>query len=175
MAVSTLCAVSCVALAAACNSAGSAGAAVYNSAGSGNSGLDGGPDAADAEPAPDSLAFQPAGTLTLDPKATHTLTVVTTPTGNFRVRFALLGSGSNSAPGDAALDANEVVTDDNGIAQVTLTAPSTPTTFSVRASVAKVLTLLGVSVSARNYTTLRVLPSYTGKRPVTEWTATASG
>lgn len=135
----------------------------------------GGGDGGALEAVPESLAFTPASTLKLSPKQTRELTLTTTPAGRFRVRFALLGSGSDSAPGDAALDSSEVDTDNDGIAHVILTAPSTPTTFSVRASVAsRVQTLIGVSVSQRGYTTLRVLPSYSGRRSITEWTATAT-
>jgi hypothetical protein len=171
VAISALLSAACAALVAACTAAGSASASI-GGGGFGSSIPDAGADAADAEPTPQSLAFEPTDTLTLEPKAMQTLKVASTPAGNFRVHFALLGSGSD---GDAALDANEVATDDSGIALVTLTAPSTPTTFSVRASVAKIQIQLGVSVSARNYTTLSVLPSYSGKRPVAEWTATVSG
>jgi hypothetical protein len=175
VALSALSLASCAAFAAACGSSGSSGAAIIGGGGFGTAGGDAGPDAADAGSVPDALAFVPAGTLTIDPKATQTLTVVTTPPGNFRVRVALLGSGTNSAPGDAALDSNEVDTDASGAAQVTLTAPSMPTTFSVRASVGTRSVLLGVSVSARHYTSLRVFPSYSGNRLVKEWTATVSG
>jgi hypothetical protein len=172
VAISALLLSACAVLAAACAADASTVPASGSSAGFGSSIPDAGADAADAEPTPQSLAFEPSDTLTLEPKATQTLKVAATPAGIFKVRFALLGSGSD---GDAALDANEVDTDDLGIAQVTLTAPSMPTTFSVRASVVKVQTQLGVSVSARNYTTLRVLPSYSGKRSVAAWTATVSG
>ena len=143
-------------------------------AGFGDSAPDAGADAGDAGPTASAIDFVPKDPVTLDPKATQLLTVATTPPGQFLVRFALLGSGSPTSPGDAALDASEIETDATGIAHVTLTAPSMPTTFSVRASIGtKPIAQIGVSVSARNYTTLRVLPSYNGKRPVTQWTATA--
>jgi hypothetical protein len=131
------------------------------------------------DPVPESLAFMTTKTVMLSPKQTQVLTVTTdppvttAPPGNFHVQFALVGSSSNSGPGDAVLSAGDVPTVD-GIAQVTLTAPSTPTTFSVRASVAgSVSTLLAVSVSALGYTTLRVQPAYNGHRSVTQWTASA--
>jgi hypothetical protein len=173
VAISVLCVASCAALAAACNSTADGSSALDANAGSASL-TDAGGDAADAEPTPDSLAFEPSDTLTLEPKATQQLTVTTTPPGIFHVRFALLGSGSDNAPGDAALDASEVDSDATGVAKVTLTAPSSPTSFTVRASVATVQAWLGVSVSASNHTTLLVLPSYSGQRTVTEWTATAS-
>jgi hypothetical protein len=174
VAVSALCLASCAVLGAACSSAGGASPNLAGSAGFAGAVTDAGSDAVDAEPVPKMLVFEPNTTLTISPKATQLLTVLAVPAGLFRVRFALLGSGSDSAPGDAALDASEIDTDPTtGVAQVTLTAPSVPTTFTVRASVSTLQTQLGVSVSALNYTTLRVLPSYSGKRPVTSWTATA--
>ena len=155
-----------------------AGSGASPAGGSGAS--DGNPDtgeagAADTEPVPDSLSFTPNQTVVLSPKETRELTVTTSPatspTGSFGVRFALIGSGADNAPGDAVLDMSDVPTV-KGVAHVTLTAPSMPATFSVRASVAgKVQTLLGVSVRARGYTTLLVQPAYNGHRGVKQWTA----
>ena len=171
--VSTLlrCTLGCALLASACASsdAGPSG---------GQGASDGNPDMAEAGaadtdgPVPDSLTFTPSTTVMLAPKETRELTVTASPAGIFPVRFALIGSSADSAPGDAVLDMSDVPTDLDGVAHVTLTAPSTPATFSVRASVAsKVQTQLGVSVSARGYTTLRVQPAYNGHRTVTQWTA----
>jgi|GEM_PF-396191 len=126
---------------------------------------------------PKSLAFMTTDTVMLSPKQTQVLTVTTDPPGRFAVRFALVGSSSNTGPGDAVLSPGDLMTGDvwtldDGIAQVTLTAPSTPTTFSVRASVAdSVSTFLAVSVSSLGYTTLGVQPAYSGHRTVTQWTA----
>jgi hypothetical protein len=100
--------------------------------------------------------------------------VHTDPPGSFLVRFALPGSGGDGDPGDAVLDRNQSQTDENGIAHVVLTAPSTPANFSVRASAGKQPALLGVTVSPVGRTTLRVLRSYSGKRTVPLWTATAT-
>ncbi len=153
------------------SSGGDAGASP--AAGAGDVGAAGAADA-DSEPVPQSLSFSPGKTLELSPKQSRQLTLVTDPPGRFHVRFALLGSGYDSAPADAVLDTSDVQTTADGIAHVKLTAPSTPTTFSVRASVAgKVPAFLGVSVSSLGYTTLRVMPSYNGHRSVSEWTATA--
>jgi hypothetical protein len=169
--VSTLffCMLACALLASAC-----AGSGAGPTGGQGASG--GNTDMAEAGAAdtdlPDSLAFTPSTTVMLDPKETRELTVTASPAGIFRVRFALLGSSADSAPGDAVLDQSEVPTGEDGVAHVTLTAPSTPATFSVRASVAsKVQALLGVSVGSRNSTDLLVQPAYNGHRDVTEWTA----
>jgi hypothetical protein len=159
-----------VAVACSGNSAPSAAPGASGAAGMG----EGGAADTDPEPVPDSLAFVPSKTVSLSPKQTQELTVESSPPGSYGMRFALIGSGSDSAPGDAVLDMSDVQTGADGIAHVTLTAPSAPTAFSVRASVAgRVQTLLGVSVSSLGYTRLRVLPQYSGQRPVTEWTATA--
>jgi hypothetical protein len=169
-------AASCLTLLASCGSSGARSSGVLPGASTGGAAPgDAGPDSADLELVPAMLAFSPANTVKLGVKETRELTVLATPPASFRVRFALLGYGSDSAPDDAVLDTSEVLTAPDGIARVTLTAPSTPTTFSVRASVGNKQTLIGASVSMRGYTTLRVLPSYSGQRRVERftWTATA--
>ncbi|MEP7051817.1 MAG: hypothetical protein ABJB12_15745 [Pseudomonadota bacterium] len=170
---STLLFVSCAALAAAlaCTGSSEPGPLGIGAGGSSADGGQGGSDSSVDDAIPTSLAFTPATTLRLAPKQTRVLTIMTTPPGSFRVRFALLGAAA-----DAVLNANDVPTGADGSARVTLTASSTPTSFSVRASVAgkgqaSVQTLVGVSVSALGYTTLSVKPSYSGRRTVTEWTA----
>jgi hypothetical protein len=128
----------------------------------------------DAEPEPNGIAFTSTETIDLDPKETRELTVQTDPPGSFLVRFALPGSGGDEDPGDAVLDRNQAQTDASGIAHVVLTAPSTPANFSVRTSAGKWVAFQGVSVSTVGHTTLRVVPSYSGQRPVALWTATAT-
>lgn len=120
------------------------------------------------------IAFTDKQTINLNPKQTQELTVQTDPPGSFLVRFALPGGGGDADPGDAVLDRSEAQTDADGIAHVILTAPSTPANFSVRASVGKKLGFIGVAVRTVGYTTLRVMPSYSGARPVELWTATAT-
>lgn len=155
-----------VASAAACNASNDSSPASAPSGGASGVGGDGGADGS-TEPVPQELSFVPGTTVQLAPKEIRQLTVKTTPPGSFRVRFALLGESS-----DAVLDTSEVQTAEDGIAQVTLTGPSKPTTFSVRAAVAgRRQALVGVAVSALGFTTLRVKPSYNGRRAVSEWTA----
>lgn len=171
VAIWALCVASSVGLALACDNAYNDFPAQSGSAGSPSMMGEAGAGAPDGSATPAAIAFDPHDTLTLDPKEAHELVVQTTPPGSFVVNFALIGSGV----ADAALDASSVTTDENGVARVTLTAPSAPTTFNVRASVTdSTQARLAVSVSARNYTTLTVLPSYSGKRPISEWTATAA-
>ena len=171
--VPTLFSVACLAFAGGCDGGssaspgarpGSAGAPASAGAGDGGS----------IEPVPLQLDFVPSGALTLAPKEARELTVQTLPPGEFRIRFALLDPTSDGSPRDAALDASEIVTNRDGLGHVTLTAPSTPTTFSVRASAGSAAQAkVSLSVGAAGYTRLRVMPSYSGKRAVAEWTATA--
>jgi len=120
------------------------------------------------------IAFVPQGGIDLDPKESRELTVQTTPAGQFLIRFALLASDpAADAVLDAVLDATEVQSDAQGIAHVNLIAPSEPTSFNVRASSLGAQDLQGVKVSKLGVTALRVKPSYSGHRPITEWIATA--
>ena len=118
------------------------------------------------------IVFVPMDDIELKPKERRVLTAQTIPAGIYPLRFALTGTDA----ADAVLDASEVLTDSDGTAHVTLIAPSKPTTFSVRASTpsAKQVVWVGVSVSASGFTSLSVLPSYSGPRKVKEWTATVS-
>ncbi|MBK7581852.1 MAG: hypothetical protein IPI67_16790 [Myxococcales bacterium] len=130
-------------------------------------GDDGTGGSAGATSGPSALAFTPAETLKLVPGDVQTLTVQASPPGHYAVRFALLGDAK-----DAALDQSEVTTDTAGRADVVVTAPSSATTFSVRASSGdKVSASLGASVSAFGFATLQVTPSYTGKRSISSWVA----
>lgn len=136
--------------------------------------------AGEGELGPSGIMFVNAGaggdpTLYLDPKETRELTVQTDPPGSYLVRFALPGSGT-ADPGDAVLDRNQTQSDENGVAHVVLTAPSMPAGFSVRASSGtRASVYLGVAVTSVGHTTLSVVPSYSGKRTVALWTATATG
>ena len=163
----------CLALAGGCD-ANSSNSASYNPGGAGASTSDGGADSGTVEPLPQQLDFVPTSALELSPKAVRVLTVQTVPAGKFRIRFALLDPTSDGSPRDAALDASEIFTNSDGSGHVTLTAPSTPTTFTVRASAGSAAQAkVSVSVGAAGYTRLRVMPSYSGQRAVSEWTATA--
>ena len=163
----------CLAIAAGCDGS-SANSASPNPGGAGASASDGGADGGSLEPVPRLLDFVPTSALELSPKEVRELTVQTVPAGKFRVRFALLDPTSDGSPRDAALDTSEIVTNSDGSGHVTLTAPSTPTTFTLRASAGSAAQAkVSVSVDAAGYTQLRVMPSYSGQRAVTEWTATA--
>jgi len=138
-----------------------------NDASSGSAGAGGSGGSAGAPAGPSSIAFSNDAALQLVPGQAHALTVVTTPPGVYTVRFSLLGDYK-----DAALDRSEVDTDGSGKAEVTLTAPSSATTFSVRAAVGEtVAAKLAVSVSASGFATLQVAPTYKGNRSVSYWVA----
>jgi hypothetical protein len=93
--------------------------------------------------------------------------LITKPAGVYKVRFALLGDYK-----DASLDKSEVETDAAGTASLAITAPSSATTFSVRASVGEsVSTSIGVSVSASGFGTLQVDELYDGERKFSYWMA----
>lgn len=119
------------------------------------------------------LAFVP-DKLTLLPKESRLLTVRATvkqqdtPAAQLPIRFALLGGE------DAVLDTIDAQTDAEGIAHVTVIAPSKPTSFDVRAaSSGGGQVRLNIKVNASSVTPLRVEPSYSGQRTITRWTATA--
>jgi len=137
---------------------------------------DAGADNAGSEPQKTVIEFVPGGSLPLKlkPKQSRQLTVQATPAGSFRIRFAL---SDTDAAADAVLDVSEVETDAEGIAHVTLIAPSRPANFDVRASSTSAAQVVyqHVDVRASGMTTLRVDPSYSGKRKITDWTATAQG
>jgi len=152
----------------------------------GSGGGDAGAAGSGADTQTITLAFESESedsTLTLDPKESRELTVRAVygnptpdqeapPATQIRIRFAL--TAEDEAMLDAVLDTNEALTDDEGIAHVTVIAPSRPMRFSVRASNPRSASVLqGLKVLPTGKTTLSVQHAYTGNRPVTEWTATA--
>ncbi len=116
---------------------------------------------------PATLSFDASTALLLKPGETRTATVIATPPQRYQVRLALQGDFR-----DGSLSKSEVFTADDGRASFDVLAPSASTAFSVRASVGdEVFSKLGVSVSADGFATLKVDPSYGGKRPVSSWVA----
>jgi hypothetical protein len=107
----------------------------------------------------------------LPARAQVLLKVRAKPAKAFHVRFALPSSGGD--PLDAVLDQATADTDANGIATVTLTAPSSPATFNVRASVGSVVALLTITVTDPGFATVQVQPRYAGFRSITTWVASA--
>lgn len=154
-------------LAGACSSSADAGDALSGGAGSGAA-----PGAAGAGEAPDSLAFL-GGPEELSPRQELTLTVRTSPPGQYRVRFALPSSDEQD-PLDAVLDRSEDETDAQGEARVVLIAPSASTSFRVRASIEGGITAeRQLSVMDSGTATVLVQPLILGRRDPTTWVATA--
>jgi len=118
-----------------------------------------------------SLTFVPGGVLRLASLEHAELSVAASPPGQYVVRFALLPDRPNAAPNDASLDRAETVTDARGVATITLIAPSTPSTFMVRAAIGDLETHLPVSVSDRGYARVIAEPVYHGSRAIEEWVA----
>ncbi len=134
---------------------------------SGSAGATGGQPS--TEDVPDSLTFDAVRDLSAREQVM--LRVVAVPAKNYHVRFALPTSSGD--PLDAILDAAEADTGAGGIVTVRLTAPSTPTTFDVRASVGTRVTSIPITVKDTGFATLLVQPLYAGFRTITTWVASA--
>jgi hypothetical protein len=116
-----------------------------------------GPDAA--------IRFDDESTLTLAPGEAQVLSVHADPPDAYEVSFVLLGDAL-----DATLDRTVTVADAQGRASVELRAPSSATTFRVRASLKDgPSTETAVSVSDVGFGSIRILPKYPGNREITEW------
>jgi hypothetical protein len=153
----------CVALTTACSLNSQAERAAP--AASGGTGGSAGTGGNTAEPT--SLTFESTEALTLFPGELRTVTVLASPPGVHRIRLALLGEAK-----DASLDRSEVDTLPDGTASVELTAPTSPTTFSIRASSGSTASAqIPVSVSDSGFVVLQVEPSYSGTREVSYWVA----
>ncbi|PIE06175.1 MAG: hypothetical protein CSA75_00890 [Sorangium cellulosum] len=116
-----------------------------------------------------SLSFSPDGTITVVPGALTQLSVAVSPPDVHVVRFDLLGDSL-----DASLDADEKVTNADGVTSLTLTSPASATTFRLRASAGEGATAeVAVSVSGEGFVRVNILPSYAGIRSTPTWTASA--
>ncbi len=96
------------------------------------------------------------------------------PAGVYRVQFAL--PTSNGDPLDAVLDRAEAQTDENGFAEVELTAPSSPTKFELRANVGSVVALHSLTLEDGGVATVQVEPrrlNLSALRDITTWIASA--
>ena len=101
------------------------------------------------------------------------------PSEEVKVRIrshGIIGSVTLSLDGDyadASLDRGTAKLDGGGDGEFVLRAPSVPATFSVVAVASGVKARLDVAVSRDGFATIRVSPSYQGKRPVTIVAASA--
>jgi hypothetical protein len=123
-------------------------------------------------PAELGITFDAAAPLMLEPRESRIVGVTVDPPGDHLVRFALLDDGEGT-PGDASLDATERRTDLTGRAEITLTAPSVPAAFLLRASVDSITQTLPVAVDASGLTSLTVVPRYSDNREISRWIASA--
>jgi hypothetical protein len=116
---------------------------------------------------PDGQALE---AMNLNPGAVADVVVHAEPPAAHTLRFGLLG-----APLDAVLGATEVATDpSSGDAHVSLLAPSSPTTFTVRATTtAGPFASLDFAVPQTNMALLAIKPSYAGERVVKNYVASA--
>jgi hypothetical protein len=113
---------------------------------------------------------QPLDVMNLKPAAVANVVVHLTPPSARTFRFALLGT-----PLDAVLGATDATSDvTTGDAQVTLVAPSTPTTFSVRASTTGGSTTKALAVPKKGMALLSITPQYAGERVVNSYVASAT-
>lgn len=118
------------------------------------------------------VRFEEKGTLALATGETRAIAVLGEPAAPWRVGFALIGE-----PRGGYLEPAVVTADAMGRAVVDLHAPDEATTFHVRASLLDTDGAPGpsaeraVAVSAQGFGTVRVKPVYSGKRSITEWTA----
>jgi hypothetical protein len=113
------------------------------------------------------VGFTHEGTLALTPGQVVQVSIVTSPPDHYEVSFFLLGESL-----DASVDRSTVVADDAGRATITLRAPDSATTFSLRASIKDGPSVdASVSVSDEGFGTIVVVPDYAGTRDVTKWTA----
>jgi len=116
--------------------------------------------------------FMDGAQLIRQPNSVTPMWVQTTPLT--LVRTALLPNG-DQVPGGAALDWTQLATDDTGRVNLRLTAPSTPTSFLLRAwATERAATQLEVRIAELGSTSLTVVPAYVGKRPIEAWTASAT-
>jgi hypothetical protein len=126
-------------------------------------------------PAAALIHFEQEGTITLEPGKSRSISVVASPPTTYDVRFALIGDAL-----DGWIESAAVKADASGVATIELHAPNQPTTFHLRASIvlengeAGPSAETSVAVSAQGFGTVRVLPQYTGKRPVQTWTASVA-
>lgn len=121
---------------------------------------------------PTSLEFQDPGLFAA--RDQYVVTVRALPPRVFHVQFAL--PSGNGDPLDAVLDRNEAETDAEGRASVQVTAPSSPTSFVLRASIGTRTASQTLTVADGGAATVQVEPrmlNFSTLRIITTWIASA--
>jgi hypothetical protein len=114
---------------------------------------------------------EPIDPVHLKPGDFASVVVTAAPPAAHTVRFAFLGSPLDAVLSDTALDTDA----DTGEAAVMLTAPSSPTGFSVRASSPGAApATLDLAVEETNMASLSISPSYLGERVLSGYVASAT-
>jgi hypothetical protein len=115
------------------------------------------------------LSFGEQGDLLVQPGEVRLVTLQVVPAQVLEVRLALVGTLM-----DASLDTSVIETDERGMAQVVLYAPSQPGTFRLRASIDQGPTAeRQVAVSGAGFGSVVVTPVYDGSRPLKSWVISA--
>src|ERR1700742_114764 len=127
------------------------------------------PTSLDGNPSGLAVILNAGSDLTFLPGEVVPVSVQVSPPAVYTVHFSLVGDVA-----DAFLDKSETTTTAHGDATVSLTAPSSPATFQLRASVPGASADLSAAPRNQNTTTLQVTPAYAGQRPVTTWVATVA-
>ncbi len=113
----------------------------------------------------------PVDPLHLKPGDVASLVVTTSPPAAHSVRFAFLGTPLDAVLSDTSRDTDAGI----GTTAITLTAPSTPTDFSVRATSPGAPTVvLDMAVEETNMVSLPIKPSYPGERVLSGYVASAT-
>jgi hypothetical protein len=140
--------------------------------GAGGGGSAGGGSVMPGTDTPASLDFQDPGLFAA--RDQYVVTVRALPPRVYHVQFAL-PSGSGD-PLDAVLDRNETETDADGYATVQVTAPSSPTSFELRATVGSRSASQTLTVADGGAATVQVEPrrlNLSALRDITTWIASA--
>lgn len=113
------------------------------------------------------IRFVNDGTLALGAGQLVTIAVRTDPAARYPIGFALVGASLNASLSQATAKA-----DDDGYSEIVLRAPDSATTFRVRATIKDGASAeLAVSVSEQGFGKVRIVPTYSGGRVVSEWAA----
>jgi hypothetical protein len=136
---------------------------MQNPPGNNGDGTDG-PAPTASDPYPDVRVSFEEAQIEVSPGDKRRVQLQASPPGKYPVQLALFGNALG-----AYLDASELVTDSRGRASVNLTVPLDSKQLTIRASIGRHFSELEVTVRPDAVGTLRILPLYSGKRNVGNW------